>query len=365
VIGGDAFAGAETTWVAFRLATAAAQHHGAETPPAMQQLRGIDLAASAGGEAQMSTTAIHQPPYKTIIRALNGCIETCMDGEKGFAIAAAEVRDPMLKDLLMRRSKQRAENMVALQGVVAKVGSVPENEGTVRGGLHRVWMTAARIAYGRSDALFVGECIRGEKAAMRDYEAALHHADLESLPVELSSLLMEQYRTIRESLAELLVIASNEHARTSHEVRTIEMPEQTIVTMRTHTTLADLPRAMHEALETIARSVSELGVPLAIYHNRPFRPDDIDVEIGASVLPDAVVVTTEGISRRQLPKGTIAYTLHVGSYENIGTAYEALYAWLRQNGRSLVGPPREVYLVGPGDVSRTEDYRTEIQIPFE
>lgn len=314
----------------------------------------------------MATSIPQQPPQPaTIIHALNACIETCMDGEKGFAVAAAEVRDPMLKELFMRRSKQRAENMMALQRAVTMFGGFPENEGTVRGTLHRSWMTTVRIAEGRSDALYLEECIRGERAAMRDYEAALHRAKIDTLPTDLSNLLMEQYRTVRESFAELVQIAADGRPRTNgHQVRTMEMPPESVVSMRTHTTLADLPKAMHATLETIARNIGNVGVPFAIYYNEPFRPNDIDVEMGVSLPPDVLLTKTDGLTHRQLPGGTIAYTLHVGPYQSITSAYETLFAWLRQNGHTPSGPPREVYLIGPGDTLRPEDYRTEIEIPF-
>jgi uncharacterized protein (TIGR02284 family) len=312
----------------------------------------------------MSTSPIHQPDYKTIIRALNACIETCMDGEKGYAIAAAEVRSPTLKDMFVRRSTQRSEFMVALQRAVEGSGSVPENEGTARGILHRGWMTAVRIARGRSDALYLEECIRGERAAMHDYAAALRGAHVETLPSDLSRLLTGQYGVIRESLAELIRMTSDYRAKASYEIRTMDTQGQTVVTMRTNTTRADFPRVMRATLETIARDVHEVGVPFAIYHNT-FRPDDMDVEIGVVVSSNVSFAKTDEISRRELPPETIAYTLHVGPYEGIGAAYEALSAWIRQNERTPVGPPREIYLVGSNEAKRAQDYRTEIEIPIQ
>jgi effector-binding domain-containing protein len=224
-------------------------------------------------------------------------------------------------------------------------------------------MTAARIAYGRSDALFLEESIRGEKAAMRDYEAALHRAQLGALPTELSSLLTEQYRSIRESFAELILTASSGRSRaTRYEIRTAEMPPETILTKRVHTTLARVPAEMNATLQTIGRPVH--GVPFAIYHNEPFRPNDVDVEMGVTISPDLPFALADGLVTRQLAAGTVAYTLHVGPYEAIGAAYEAIFAWLRQNGRSVSGPAREVYWVGPDDTNHPEDFRTEIEIPI-
>ena len=143
-------------------------------------------------------------PVRTLIRALNACIETCMDGEKGFAIAAAEVRDPRLKKMLISRSTERADFMGELQRLVVALGGFPENEGTARGALHRSWMTIGRVLAGRNDAFYLEECIRGERAAMHDYEAALRRAHVETLTPALQGLVRSQYESVRQSLEALL-----------------------------------------------------------------------------------------------------------------------------------------------------------------
>ena len=40
--------------------------------------------------------------------------------------------------------------------------------------------------------------------------------------------------------------------------------------------------------------------------------------------------------------------MHVGSYDGLPQAYEALGKWIEANRYRLVGPPREVYLQPPG-----------------
>lgn len=298
---------------------------------------------------------------KTIIRALNTCIETCLDGEKGFAIAAADVRSPRLKETFLSASRERASFVLELQKLVAALGRLPENEGTTRGALHRSWIATMRVAIGRNDALYVEECIRGERAALRDYEVALRRAHIETLPPHIATTLRKQYLAIKTSLTELLQIASVERA-TKYEVRVMEAPAQHALTVRTRTTRANLPALMQSTFDRIARDVYEVGVPFAMYHDA-FRPEDMDVEIGVVVPPD-VHVADDGLTRRQLPAQTIAYVLHVGPYETLGAAYDALDVWMRQNGRTQIGPARESYLIGPEDTTRSEDYRTEIELPF-
>ncbi len=223
-------------------------------------------------------------------------------------------------------------------------------------------MTAMRIAMGRDDGLYVEECIRGERAALLDYEAALRRARVETLPPNITSALRSQYLAIKASLAELLQLVT-ERARTIYDVRAMEAPAQHVLTVRTRTTRANLPQLMRSTFEWIARNVHEVGIPFVIYHDN-FRPEDIDVELGVVVPPDVQVADAVGLARRELPEQTIAYVLHVGPYETLSAAYDALDVWIRQKGRTPVGPAREIYVLGPADTSRPEYYRTEIEIPI-
>lgn len=154
----------------------------------------------------------------------------------------------------------------------------------------------------------------------------------------------------------------------SYAIHVKQVAPQTVVTERKHTTLAELGKTMRATLAAIAGSVhppaAARGVPFAIYYNEPFRPDDVDVEMGVPLASDATVDESDLVHRRALPGGAVAYAVHDGPYESIGAAYRELYAWIRSHGHEPVGPPREVYLVGPGQGTRPEQYRTEIDVPI-
>lgn len=154
-----------------------------------------------------------------------------------------------------------------------------------------------------------------------------------------------------------------------YEIRVKQVPPQVVVTERCRATLAELGNTMHATLAKVATSVEPAGAaqgaPFAVYHNEPFRPEDIDVEMGLPVAPYAKVAETKGVHRRQLSGRRVAYTEHVGPYSAVGTAYDALYAWVREHGHRRMGPPREIYVVGPAQGARPEDYRTEIEVPID
>lgn len=55
-------------------------------------------------------------------------------------------------------------------------------------------------------------------------------------------------------------------------------------------------------------------------------------------------------------------TLHVGPYETLAPAYEAVQAWMAANRRVAAGPPMEFYL-SPPDVT-ADEIKTEVVFPL-
>jgi uncharacterized protein (TIGR02284 family) len=139
---------------------------------------------------------------KELVRALNRCIETCTDGEKGYGVAAADVRAPELKALFHTYAKQRGDFVVALQEAIRTLGGFPENEGTLRGALHRSWMTCRGLVTGRKDRDILEGCAFGERAALDAYEAA-DRAVVHAVPDDLRALVREQYADILDAHADL------------------------------------------------------------------------------------------------------------------------------------------------------------------
>lgn len=138
-----------------------------------------------------------------VFQNLNACIDASTDSEKGFAVAAADVRDPALKSLFERYASERAEHVRALQAAVERMGVVPVNGGTVRGTLHRGWMETKRVVRGPADRFVLEECERGERQALATYDDAFVECPLDDLPPRVRALLIDQRAHIATAHAEL------------------------------------------------------------------------------------------------------------------------------------------------------------------
>jgi uncharacterized protein (TIGR02284 family) len=129
---------------------------------------------------------------RAIVKTLNTCIETCTDGEKGYAAAAADVRDPTLKALFSSYEKQRADFVRELQTAIDQLGAFAENEGTVKGTAHRGFVGARLAIEGRHDSVLLAECERGERGAIAAYDRAFSKTPLDEMPAGIQTMLMEQ-----------------------------------------------------------------------------------------------------------------------------------------------------------------------------
>lgn len=149
------------------------------------------------------------------------------------------------------------------------------------------------------------------------------------------------------------------------QVRSLEA--QSVVSVRTKTSLAALGQTMGQAFGQLFGYLGQLGEkpagpPFAIYHDPEFKEQDMDIEVCLPV--GRPLAGNAFIQGKQFPACEAAATLHSGPYDQIGPAYQSLMKWIQDQGREPSGPPREVYLVGPDPSRDPSEYRTEVVWPI-
>jgi effector-binding domain-containing protein len=149
-----------------------------------------------------------------------------------------------------------------------------------------------------------------------------------------------------------------------HEIHVVERPALRVVSKRSRVPIEEigptLAQAFSEAYAAIgAAGVAPAGAPFVIYYSMPEPGVPLDIEVCAPVTgtlaPPALWRVVD------LPAGTFANCLHVGSYDSVGSTYDALSTWIPANGFAFAGPPREVYLSPPETPS--EQTQTVIEFP--
>lgn len=149
-------------------------------------------------------------------------------------------------------------------------------------------------------------------------------------------------------------------------------PSQRVLSLRVRTSLNGIAEAAASSFARLNATIggqpagleagAVTGAPMAIYHGDEFDPDDVDVEfaqpVGPQIRPSAPCTT------RAIPAGLVAVTIHVGAYDRIDAAYEAIGTWAVEQDVALSPQPREVYLVGPDRASPT-GLRTAVEWPVD
>ena len=129
--------------------------------------------------------------------------------------------------------------------------------------------------------------------------------------------------------------------------------------------VAGIGPALGEAYGAIWPYVQRVGVepagpPYARYLS--VKPEHAVFEAG---VPVSRAVPGEGeISAGELPGGDVAVTTHIGPFDQMQPAYEAIGAWMREHGRADGGPPWEVYMTDPAEEPDPAKWRTDIVWPL-
>jgi DNA-binding transcriptional MerR regulator len=173
--------------------------------------------------------------------------------------------------------------------------------------------------------------------------------------------LQERIQGYQVSLATLRELMRSKEVNVEYEVKLKEMAAQPIATVRMTCTPAEIGPTMGQGLGRVFAHMGRAGVtpagpPLAIYHR--YDEESVDMSVGAPV--SRPVPEGEGVVPGELPAGLAAMVVHVGPYQTIGGAWEALTAWNQQHGHESADPCWESYVTDPGANADPSTYVTEV-----
>ncbi len=130
----------------------------------------------------------------SIASVLNHLIETCKDGQDGVRTAAQDVKNPDYQSLFSQLSIQRQEFVGELQRLVARLGEIAEDGGSIPAVWHRGWINLRSAISSGDEHAILSECERGEDHAVAAYREAL---DREDLPANVRGVIRQQYMAVQ------------------------------------------------------------------------------------------------------------------------------------------------------------------------
>jgi effector-binding domain-containing protein len=144
----------------------------------------------------------------------------------------------------------------------------------------------------------------------------------------------------------------------------VEQPAHLTLSVRTRSSVEELPRVLGDIYKSITGYLTELGedpprAPFAAYYNMDMQ--DLDVEAG--VLVQEELPGKGDIKPGKIPAGKYAVCMHVGPYNKIEPAYEALMEWVKEKGLNPTGVAYEFYFNSPADTPE-DQLKTRIMFPL-
>ncbi|GAL68374.1 ferritin-like domain-containing protein [Jejuia pallidilutea] len=134
---------------------------------------------------------------------LNDLLEKTYDAEKGFKKAAENVDNPSLKNYFKQKADERYNFGHDLKNEIVSFGENVDKGGSATGSVHRTWMDVKALFSFDNEESMLEEAIRGEKAAISEYEDIIND---KSVPESTKSLLISQKNQIENGLSKIKVL---------------------------------------------------------------------------------------------------------------------------------------------------------------
>ncbi|RMB58501.1 PA2169 family four-helix-bundle protein [Dokdonia sinensis] len=128
---------------------------------------------------------------------LNDLLTKNYDAEAGYKQAAEKVSNPKLKNFFNQRAKERYDFGHELKSEIKSFGQEPEKGTSFTGDAHRTWIDIKTAFSSDKDEAVLEEAIRGEKAAVAEYNEVLSET---SLPPSTANLITKERDSVQNAL---------------------------------------------------------------------------------------------------------------------------------------------------------------------
>ncbi|MDD7886614.1 PA2169 family four-helix-bundle protein [Flavivirga sp. 57AJ16] len=134
---------------------------------------------------------------KETVEVLQELLQKNYDAETGYKKVMTKANSLALKDWLQSKARQRNTFATQLDSQIRELNATPATSGSVLGSVHRTWIDIKTALSSDTDEAILEECIRGEKASVKEYEAQLEKNEVYSY---IGDLLKSQLTDIKNAL---------------------------------------------------------------------------------------------------------------------------------------------------------------------
>jgi effector-binding domain-containing protein len=143
----------------------------------------------------------------------------------------------------------------------------------------------------------------------------------------------------------------------SYEVTIETVRPQFVAAVRARAVIGDIAQAWKPALDQVwAFLRSSAGVipghNLFLYHHPKHRNDPMEIDFGVQV--SQAFEPAANVRCIETPAGEVASTVHVGPYDRLADAHNAIHTWCSRNNRKIGQASWEIYGDWTNDPARLE-----------
>jgi effector-binding domain-containing protein len=156
----------------------------------------------------------------------------------------------------------------------------------------------------------------------------------------------------------------NPTARPTYHIRRSALTDRYTAVVRGEIRRAEFAEWLAAAFGAVYGYLRHKGLPPSgpPFARFTFIGDVVAAEAG---FPVSREISGDGhVEPSTLPDGQAAVTTHMGRYEDLDQAYEAIRSWLAGNGYEAAGPHWEVYYTDPNVAPDPRRWRTDVVIPY-
>lgn len=136
-------------------------------------------------------------------KKLNDLLEKNYDAEAGYKLAMEQVDSSRVKDFFSEQVKERYKFGHELKEEIRTYGQTPEKGTSLAADAHRAWMNIKATLSSNNEESMLEEAIRGEKAALNDYDTVIKD---HKLPASTKGVLLKHRENIQAALNRVAIM---------------------------------------------------------------------------------------------------------------------------------------------------------------
>lgn len=151
----------------------------------------------------------------------------------------------------------------------------------------------------------------------------------------------------------------------AYEILTANLPASEAIAIRAQLAMSELQGFFSEAFLELREVIRQggaqtVGPPFVRYYS--VTPDRADVE--AVMTCDKPVKVSGRVKTLHLNAAQAAIVRHVGRYDKMKPAYDAITQWMSNNGKHPTEVPREVYVTTATEIPDPSEWVTLVEQPI-